>query len=244
MAKRLSPRLSQVASFVPKGCHPADIGSDHAQLPIFLVESGKVDFAVATDVNMGPYLGMKSNVNASKAANRIRCYRFDGISELPDGVDTLTICGLGGLKICSILEAHPEKLGNIQTIILDPHRDLMAVRKRVCELGFHIEDEAMVVDDPIEGEPRLSRGRIYYAIIKFTRGFPPLAYTPNELAFGPVLMRRADPLYLEWLQTQKGKTSKLLNSPNLSAEKRQELLKIYRAISGELARKAKPGEGK
>ncbi|MCR5349210.1 MAG: class I SAM-dependent methyltransferase [Bacilli bacterium] len=229
MPKRLSKRLSAIADLVPQGAYVADVGSDHAWLPIFLVESGKIDWAMAIDNKIGPYLRMKENVASSAAKNHIVCSCSDGISALSDGVDTLIVAGMGGRLACEILEAHPEKLGNVRTIIVDPHRDLMAVRKRVTELGFHIEEETMVKED-----------RIYYTVIRFVRGFPEVPYSPNELAFGPVLMRQGDPIYVEWLSTQKGKIGHLLDKPDINKEKRDTLLKMYRSISHELQTKVKP----
>ena len=208
---------------VPKGAYLADIGSDHAWLPIHLVETGRIDFAMAIDNKIGPFMRMKENVAHSGAANRIVCSHSDGIVGIGDSIDTLAICGLGGILSCEILESHPEKLGNIQAIIMDPHRDLIAVRKRVSELGFHIEDEEMVHED-----------RTYYTIIRFARGFPKVPYTPNELAFGPILMKKKGPVYLEWLLAQKAKISKLLNAPNLPKERRDTYLATYRAVAAQI----------
>lgn len=231
MPRRLSARLSAVAALVPAGAYLADVGSDHAWLPIFLVESGRIEWAMAIDNKMGPYLRMKTNVEQSKAANHIRCSQSDGISAIGPEVDTLALCGMGGLLSCSILEAHPEKLQNIQTILMDPHRDLVAVRKRVSELGFHIDAETMVFED-----------KVFYTIMRFTRPAPRVPYTTNELAFGPVLMKRGDPVYVDWLLVQKAKLSKLLNMPNLPKEKREGYLATYRAVSMQLVGKVRPNE--
>ncbi len=223
MPKKLSLRLKTVASMVPKGAYLADVGSDHAWLPIHLIESGKIEWAMAIDNKMGPYLRMRENVASSPiAANRIVCSRSDGIAEISESVNTLAICGVGGLLACRILEAHPEKLLNISTIILDPHRDLLAVRKRVCELGYHIADEEMVYED-----------HIFYSIIRFAKGKPDIPYTNNELAFGPVLKKKGGKNYQAWLEAQKEKLKKILNS-DLPKEKREFYLRTYRAVSIEL----------
>ena len=231
MPKKLSQRLKTVASMVPKGAYLADVGSDHAWLPIHLIESGKIDWAMAIDNKMGPFLRMRENVSHSpKAANRIVCSRSDGISEIADSVNTLTICGVGGLLACQMLESHPEKLVNISTIIIDPHRDLVAVRKRVCELGYHIADEEMVYED-----------HVFYSIIRFAKGAPEIPYTNNELAFGPVLMRKGGGNYSAWLLAQKEKLKKILNG-DIPKEKRDFYLKTYRAVSIELNKLNNPSD--
>ena len=43
----LSKRLRAVADLVTAGYQVADIGTDHAYIPIFLTETGKTDYAVA-----------------------------------------------------------------------------------------------------------------------------------------------------------------------------------------------------
>ena len=209
MARRLSARLSLIAKLVPQGCFLADVGSDHAWLPIYLVENGKIEWAMAIDNKVGPFLRMKENVDASEAKNRIICSRSDGIEAITDNVDALALCGIGGLLSCDILEAHPEKLKRIETIIMDPHRDLIAVRKRVSALGFHLEDEAMIKEDGI-----------YYTVLKFVKGSPERPYTPQELALGPILLTKDDPTHVEWLQEQKSKIEDLLKK-DLSKEKRE-----------------------
>lgn len=50
MESHLSNRLAQVAAYVPKGAKLLDVGSDHAYLPIFLVESNQISAAIAGEV--------------------------------------------------------------------------------------------------------------------------------------------------------------------------------------------------
>lgn len=50
----LSPRLQSVADLVPKGARFADVGTDHAYLPVWLVLQGKIDRAVVSDLREGP----------------------------------------------------------------------------------------------------------------------------------------------------------------------------------------------
>ena len=58
----LSLRLLKIASLVPKGARPVDVGSDHAYLPVYLVQNGIVKEAYATDVNEGPILRARANI--------------------------------------------------------------------------------------------------------------------------------------------------------------------------------------
>ena len=49
----------------------ADIGTDHAYIPIFLTETGKTDYAVAMDVNKGPLRKAQENICAYKMEEQI-----------------------------------------------------------------------------------------------------------------------------------------------------------------------------
>lgn len=55
-------RLNTLAKMVDSGSRVADIGTDHAYLPIELVKSGKIDYAVASDVAKGPLDNAKTDI--------------------------------------------------------------------------------------------------------------------------------------------------------------------------------------
>ncbi len=222
MAKKLSKRLLAIAEMVDEGAYLADVGSDHALLPIHLVASGKISWAQAIENKTGPFLHMQSAIADAGLTGHIGCSKSDGISSLYDGVTEIAICGMGGLLSCDILEAHPEKLTTIKAIIMDPHRDLIAVRKRVTALGFYIADETMVFED-----------KVYYSIIKFIKGKPAQPYTNLDLSFGPILRKKRGETFERWLEVQLKKTNVLLNQP-LSKEAREHYLAVYRALRDEL----------
>jgi tRNA (adenine22-N1)-methyltransferase len=51
----LTPRLMAIADQVPPGAKLADVGTDHAYLPVYLLLNGRIQSAVASDVNAGPF---------------------------------------------------------------------------------------------------------------------------------------------------------------------------------------------
>ena len=220
MPRRLSKRLQAAADLVPEGSFLADVGSDHAYLPISLIESKRISYAQAIDNKMGPFLRMKANVEAAKLESKIVLTRADGISELRHDVTCIALCGIGGLLACDLLEAHPERLLAVKTIIVDPHRDLRAVRLRVSKLGYAITDEKMIYED-----------KVYYSIIRFDKASEVPAYTEEELSFGPILLRKKEPVFLDWIYEQRKKVNELLNGPELPKERRAYLLKVYRAVT-------------
>ena len=124
--KKLSARVEAMAGFVCNGETIADIGADHALLPIFLVREGVSPFAVLTDKAAGPLDRARSSVE--KAMTVWPCAQApfdlrlgDGLAALSGAeVDTVVIAGMGGETIISILEAEPEKARSFKKYILQP----------------------------------------------------------------------------------------------------------------------------
>ena len=126
-AKRLSPRLMAMASYVEAGESVADIGADHAYLPLWLVREGVAPFAILTDVQPGPLEKTRISVDKALAAGllrldcRVDLRLGDGLSPLAGAeVDVVVIAGLGGETICSILMADPAKSNSFLKYILQP----------------------------------------------------------------------------------------------------------------------------
>ena len=55
----LSRRLTALMEMVTPGLRLADIGTDHAFLPVRLLMDGKIPFAYCCDVRPGPWNGPK-----------------------------------------------------------------------------------------------------------------------------------------------------------------------------------------
>ena len=58
----LSKRLSAVAGLVTEGASVADIGTDHAYIPIYLAEHNKSSHIIAMDINRGPLEKAKEHI--------------------------------------------------------------------------------------------------------------------------------------------------------------------------------------
>ena len=101
---KLSKRLQAIYDLVPQSNVIADIGSDHALLPIALVLNGKVTRAYASEVNEGPYEASVKNIEKYGVGNYVSAVLSNGISELEKDVTTISICGMGGSLIVDILD--------------------------------------------------------------------------------------------------------------------------------------------
>ena len=105
---RLSPRLQMVADFVPPCACAADIGTDHGYLPVWLLQNGVVQTAIAADIHVGPLANARKSAAAYDLEERVRFVQADGL-QFPDAqaADVITIAGMGGETICAILAATP-----------------------------------------------------------------------------------------------------------------------------------------
>lgn len=176
-AQKLSKRLEMVASFVPTGAIVADIGSDHAYLPCYLVHKGIASRAIAGEVVKGPYESAVRQVRSEGLTEKITVRMADGLKaiEESDKVSAVTIAGMGGPLIVSILEKHPQALKTVTRLILQPNIHAKAIREWAIEHNWAIQDEVILEED----------GKVY-EIVVLQRG--QMNLTEAEILLGPKLM--------------------------------------------------------
>ena len=139
-SKKLSQRLRLCADFVTEGCRVADIGTDHAALPVFLVQSGRCGGAVASDLRKGPLSSAGKNIEAAGLSEKISTRLSNGFDEIAEEeFDEAVIAGMGGLLICDILRRTPYR--NSKSFILQPMSDPEEVRRWLYLHGFEITRE-------------------------------------------------------------------------------------------------------
>ena len=149
---KLSPRLTAAASFARRGSFVADVGTDHAYLPIYLCEQKLVRGAVASDVNLGPVERAKNHIRAYGLAKSISVEHCDGLDGLEKySPDDIFILGMGGELIVSLLARAPwiTTQGNPRRLVLQPMTHPETVRAYLLENSFSIVDEILVEDDKI-----------------------------------------------------------------------------------------------
>ena len=199
METRLSKRLRAVAAFVQQGSRLADVGSDHAYLPLFLVEKGIIDYAVAGEVVQGPYQSALTNVAQAGKEKLIQVRLANGLSaiESSDQIDTITIAGMGGRLIADILEAGMDKLAGVQRLILQPNNREDELRTWLEAHGFQIVAEELVTEN-----------QKFYEILVVEAGTMEL--TPLEQRFGPCLLQEKSAVFLAKWQSELGKLTQSL----------------------------------
>ncbi len=188
---KLSKRLTRVTSYVPKGSVLADIGSDHAYLPCYAVKEGIVQKAIAGEVVEGPFQSALSQVRESKLEDSISVRKGNGLEVISHGeVTSITICGMGGSLITSILENGKSKLSGRETLILQPNIGAQFIRKWLIAEGWELKAEEILEED-----------EKIYEILVAEKGEPLKPY--RELSFeaaelmGPFLLKEKNPIFMK-----------------------------------------------
>ncbi|MGT2907154.1 tRNA (adenine(22)-N(1))-methyltransferase [Streptococcus dentiloxodontae] len=188
MSIPLSQRLLNVAQFVPKGAKLLDVGSDHAYLPLYLLEQNQIQSAIAGEVVKGPFESALRNVTQSDFSDRITVRLANGLAAFDDrdGISAITICGMGGRLIVDILDAGQEKLAKVSRLILQPNNCEDDLRLWLSQHQFVILDETIMTEN----------GK-YYEIIVAEHGKQEL--TSLDLRFGPCLRQEKSEVFsLRW----------------------------------------------
>ena len=139
----LSPRLLAAAEFVRRGAVFADVGTDHAYLPIFLLENGVIERAVCSDINRGPLQNAERNAKERGLDGKIEFLLADGAEALEGrGASDIAVCGMGGELIADIIERAPHLKNPELRLILQPMSKQSTLRNYLAKNGFKIINEA------------------------------------------------------------------------------------------------------
>lgn len=147
MSLRLSKRLDAVAQLVCSGKIVADIGTDHAYLPAYLVLCGKTPKAYCCDIGKGPLENAVKTIEKYDLVEKITPILSNGLEMVPGDAEEIVIAGMGGELICDILSRKPEIMREGTHLILQPMTHSQEVREFLCSNGFEIESEETVLDD-------------------------------------------------------------------------------------------------
>ena len=149
-------RLAVAASFGRPGKRVADIGTDHASLPIFLVGNGVTDSALACDINIGPLNAAKRNIEAAGLSDKINTKLTDGLEGIADfKPEDIYILGMGGELIWRIIENSELPRSEGIRLILQPMTHAHDLRQGLYDNGFNIVGETLTRD----------RERVYQIIV-------------------------------------------------------------------------------
>ena len=187
---KLTDRLLKIASLVTEGKRVADIGTDHGYIPVYLLNQGKVPYAILADVNKGPLENARGEVRHNKLLDKVDLRLGSGIEVLVKGeVDEVIIAGMGGILISELLEAKLEVAHSVDKLILQPMQAQNELRKYLLNNGFEILDEVLVKED----------FRIYEIIIAKYTGKNTVVSDEIYYEVGTKLIENKDPLLNEFI---------------------------------------------
>lgn len=145
---RLSERLLHIAGQVSAGHVLADVGCDHGYLPIYLVQKGCMQRAIAMDINEGPLQRASLHIAREALEAYIETRQSDGLEKLAPGeADAAIIAGMGGNLTIDILTRGEAVVRKLDQLILEPQSELAGVRAYLREQNYLIEAEDLVLED-------------------------------------------------------------------------------------------------
>ena len=171
----LDERLSTVVELTPRCNVVADIGADHGHTACHLLDTGKCDQMIVTDISPKALARAKAKLTLHGLERRARFYVADGLAFLNEPVDAIVVTGMGAQTMVELLDRGKERLQNA-CLILQPNRSPEAVRGWLADQNYTITDERIA----------FAAGR-YYVILRAKPGKPE---TDARMVYlGPCLLR-------------------------------------------------------
>ena len=212
----LTPRLKAIADSIFECNMIADIGSDHAYLPIFLIKNKQIKKAIASDINIGPANISRERIRQYGLGNVIDVRVGYGLKVLePNEANVIIISGMGGLLIVNIIKESQDIARNSQMLILQPMKDGYQLRKWLVENFFDIIDEEIVKEE-----------NKFYEII-WAVPADRKKELQNVNIIGDKLLEKNNPILLEYIDGKISEYQKILeklkdhNTPNVIIRRNQ-----------------------
>ena len=119
---QLQPRLQCIASLVPQGARLADVGTDHGYLPVWLLQHGRIESAIASDINALPLDHARATAREYGVTERMDFRLCPGLAKIKaEECDAIAIAGMGGETIRDILDSGKAHLNGRERLILQPN---------------------------------------------------------------------------------------------------------------------------
>jgi len=196
----LPTRLKILADQLDSGEILADIGTDHAYLPIYAVQNHIVKRAIACDIHRPPLQSALFNIQKFNVTNQVECRMGSGLSVLLETeIDLISMAGLGGMTIRSILSEDYEKAKKAKSILLQPNNHEADVRLWLASSGFKILDEGVLRDR-----------KHFYQWMKVKWNGEIRDVDSFSAHYGDLQNASMDPVRFEWLTKERNRLSKAL----------------------------------
>ena len=189
---QLDSRLSLAFDLYDSCELAADIGTDHAHLPAALLQRGRCQRMILTDLSESALCNARNEMIRCRLMDRVSLRAGDGLAPLSEACGMISVTGMGGRTVRDILLQGRDRLQGA-SLLLSAHTDLPLIRETVTQIGYHLDRE----------EPCFCGGR-YYLVMRARPGAVPLS--SREIRLGgplfssvsvqliPYLVRRRDVL--------------------------------------------------
>ena len=191
----LSKRLKAIARYIEHDAIVYDVGCDHALLSCFLIKNGIARKVYAGDNKKGPLAKAIENIKKEGLEDKVIPILADGLAKAPEDVDTVIIAGMGYHTAIKILEETDIK--RYKRIIVQINKDVDKLRQYISDRGYTIIDELVVADG------------FYYEIVVFDNT-PHPKYSALEIKYGPILLKKRDKVFINYLKYKKNKLEVIL----------------------------------
>ena len=213
----LSLRLKTIEELVETDKIVADIGTDHALLPVELVKSGKIKKAYAVDNKSGPYLRAQQYIQLSGCEGSIEAMLTDGLTNVPDEANCWIIAGMGYDTASMILDQRNDvNIG--QQLIVQVNHGVNNMRKYLMNNKWQIIDERIVFDVH------------YYQIIKAVKTKFMFRLKPQDIEFGPLLRKEKNTVFTAYWHLQIQKLQKIVDQIDHNSKRSLQLQKQIHSI--------------
>lgn len=220
----ITPRLKMILDHI-KGDVIADLGTDHAYIPIELAKGNRAKKLIATDVRPGPLQIAEEHVKKNGLTGKIELRLGSGLSPLADReADTVLICGMGGVLISKLLEDDLEKAKHVSLFLLQPMNGQYELRKWLTAHSFEILEE----DIACEGF------KVYNLILARFGVKQPM---PDELSLQLPETLVSHPLYPMLRDKKKREFEKIAAGQKTSKNPEHEVLLYYQKLLSDLEKR-------
>lgn len=217
----LNPRLKKIAELVPKNTCTADIGTDHAYIPIVLVKNGIANRAIASDIKKGPLMRAEDNIRKYALTDKIETRLGPGLETLtPGDAEVIIIAGMGGILMGDILEQSREVTNSAKLLILQPMTAVPELREYLSGNGYEISAEYLEAEEE----------KLYNIIVAKPHGNT--EYSQKEMYLGKYLEKTSPLLFERYKKAVLTKLNKRLEGlkKSQSDESKEELKSIAELI--------------
>lgn len=198
---KITDRLKGIVSFIKPPCSVADIGTDHAYLPIYLAQNFECDRLIASDAKIGPYRTALKNIKGFGLEDKVEVRLGSGLSVLESHeVKTVVMAGMGGNTISEILASAQKISRSITKFILQPMNARVFLRSWLLNNQFRIKDEGLAKENDR-----------FYEIIVAKSGQERIE-DEFLLEIGPRLREKKPEHYKEFLIAKKENWQQILNN--------------------------------